>query len=166
MVDRKKSVLNSKAGKTLETVSGIVLVIGIIASIIIIWSSFHDTGSYDHPNDLVFDWSGLASALEVLLGSIFFYAFGKTIASIANHAEAIYKQVNPNSIHDTVLANGAEFLPGDVAIWKNDEGEEQKVTVKDYTTFEDRISQYICELANGKTVKVESFQLEEVPQEE
>ena len=74
MVDKKKSVASSKAGHALKVVSGVVLFFGIVVTILILISSFHDEGViYTH---VVFDWTGLIPCIEVLFSSIFaIYSF-------------------------------------------------------------------------------------------
>ena len=143
MIDREKSVAYSKAGNALETVSGIVLFFGVIATIIVIATSFHDVGYHT-----VFDWSGLAAAIEVLFGSIFVYVFGNTVAKIANYAEAIYKQENPDYKYDSPIAAGARFMPGDKAIYNKGEDDEATVTIKDVTF--NGYNVYIGVLPNGE----------------
>lgn len=147
MIDKNKSVGNSEAGKALVTASGVVLVFGIIAAIIIFITSF-ETVSNGYFSKTVFNWAGLASAIEVLFGSIFIYIFGKTVAAIANYAEAIYKNQNPDHQYDRFIANGCKFLPGDKAIYK-DEDKEQDVLIKEITD-EQGYYRYTIELANGE----------------
>lgn len=128
MIDKNKSVGYSEAGKALVTVSGVVLVFGIIAAIIIFIASF-DSVSNGFYSETVFNWAGLASAIEVLFGSIFIYIFGKTVAAIANYAEAIYKNQNPNYQYDGALKQGCRFLPGEKAIYKENDTD-QEVLIK------------------------------------
>lgn len=158
MINRDKSVAKSDAGNALVTVSGVVLFFGIIAAIIIIVASFHDEGVYY--SHVVFDWTGLASSIEVLFGSIFIYIFGRTIAKIANYAEAIYKQQNPDYKYDLAIERGCTFMPGDVALYKG-ENSEEKVTVKDIV-FEDGYARYKCAFANGEEKVLRTYDLREV----
>ena len=160
MIDRNKSAARSVAGKSLVTVSGVVLFFGIVATIVIIATSFHDSGRYTYSSDIVFDWTGLASAIEVLFGSIFIYVFGKTIAKIADYAEAIYKQQNPDFKYDNAIERGCTFMPGDEAIYKNEDSE-QKVVIKDIV-FEDDYTRYQCSFPNGEVTVIKPYYLREV----
>ena len=160
MIEKRKSVVRSKAGETLVNVSGWVLFFGIVATIIIFVCSFHDSGRYTYTSDIVFDWSNLPLCIEVLFSSIFLYTLGKTIAKIANYAEAIYKNVNPDFIHDLALEAHARFLPGDEAIWTQDDTK-KKVKVKEYKfTADDRIASYICTLEDGSEEEIRSYELD------
>ena len=160
MIDKNKSVGYSQAGKALVTVSGVVLVFGIIAAIIIFIASFNSVSNGFY-SETVFNWAGLASAIEVLFGSIFFYVFGKTVAAIANYAEAIYKNQNPDYQYDRFISNGCRFLPGEKAIYKEDEGKEQEVIVKDIVDISGYYH-YVIKLANGEEKKTKSWNLREI----
>ncbi|MBO4518854.1 MAG: hypothetical protein J5704_02315 [Paludibacteraceae bacterium] len=159
MIDRNKSAARSEAGKALVTISGVVLFFGIVASIIIFIASFHSEWNGVYHEDS-FDWTGLASAIEVLFGSIFIYIFGKTIAKIANYAEAIYKQQNPDYKYDHAIENGCTFMPGDEAIYKTGDSE-QKVIIKD-VFFESGYIRYQCLFPNGEVEVVRTYNLREV----
>lgn len=151
MIDKNKSVSSSQAGSALVTISAIVLLSGIIAAIIIFVTSL---GS---------DWNGIASAIEVLFGSIFIYIFGKTIAKIANYAEAIYKRQNPDYEYDLFIEKGARFMPGDKAIFNLGQEDEAKVTIKDVTYDDD--FHYKCIMPNGKEAVISNLQLFEIDAE-
>lgn len=156
MIDRNKSAAKSEAGKALVTVSGVVLFFGIVATIIIIVTSFHEESYYS----IAFDWTGLAPAIEVLFGSIFIYIFGKTIAKIADYAEAIYKQQNPDYKYDFAIERGCSFMPGDEVIYKKDDSE-QKVVIKDIV-LENGYIRYQCLLPNGEVSILRTYDLREV----
>lgn len=158
MIDREKSVAYSKAGSALETVSGIVLFFGVVATIIIIATSFRDVGYHTE-----FDWTGLASAIEVLFGSIFIYVFGNAVAKIANYAEAIYKQQNPDYKYDRPIAAGARFMPGDKAIYNKGKDDEATVTIKD--VMFDGYTHFICTMPNGEVKEVRNWDLFDIDAE-
>ena len=160
MINKDKSVAKSKAGSALVTVSGVVLFFGIVASIIIIATSFHDSGRYAYSTDIVFEWTGLASAIEVLFGSIFVYVFGKTIAKIANYAEAIYKQQNSDYQYDSAIENGCRFLPGEKAKCKIDDIE-QEVTIRDII-INQGYYRYLCVFPTGEEKEVRSYDLHDL----
>ena len=159
MIDKDKSVAESKAGSALVTVSGVVLFFGIVAAIIIFIASFRSewNGLY---HETSFDWTGLASAIEVLFGSIFIYIFGKTIARIANYAEAIYKQQNSDYQYDSAIENGCRFLPGEKAKCKIDD-EEQEVTIRDII-INQGYYRYLCVFPTGEEKEVRSYDLHDI----
>lgn len=157
MIDKNKSVARSQAGNALVTVSGVVLFFGIVASIIIIATSFHDSERYSYSADVVFEWSGLASAIEVLFGSIFVYVLGKTIARIANYAEAIYKQQNPDYQYDKAIENGCRFFPGEKAKCTID-NVEHEVTIRDIIVNQGYY-RYLCLFPSGEEKEVKSYDL-------
>lgn len=109
---KEKSVASSKAGSLLETMSVLTLVFGVLAAIILFFSCFGKVynGMYWEDN---FNWATFSSAIEVFFGSLFVFAVGKTIARIANYAEAIYKNVNPDSELDIAFLNTTSFMMGD-----------------------------------------------------
>lgn len=158
MIDKNKSVSSSQAGSKLVTISGVVLLSGIVAAIIIFVTAFRSNGY-----ETRVDWNGIASTIEVLFGSIFIYSFGKTIAKIADYAEAIYKQQNPDNEYDRAIEAGARFMPGDRAIYNLGQEDEAKVTVKDLTY--DGEFHYKCVLPNGKEAVISNLQLFEMDEE-
>lgn len=157
MVDKKKSVVSSNAGKSLKVVSGVVLFFGIVASIMILIGSFHEEGViYTH---LEFDWRGLITCIEVLISSIFIFALGRTIARIADYAEAIYKNNNPNFDYDDIIASGLDIYPGDEVIWNN--GKEQiKVKLESYEVYEGFVINFHCILPDGTEKVIAPKELE------
>ena len=157
MVDKKKSVVSSKAGSALKTVSGVVLFFGIVASIMILISSFHQEGMY--LTVTVFDWTGLIPCIEVLFSSIFIFVVGRTIACIADHVEAIYKNNNPDSKYDDIVASGLDIYPGDEVIWNN--GKEQvKVKLVSYEVYEGFVINFHCKLPDGTEKVIAPKELE------
>ena len=162
MVDKNKLAVNSKAGEKLVTVSTVVLIFGFIAALIIFITAFHEESGL-YRSEVVFDWGALALAIEILFGSIFVYVFGNTVASIANHIEAIYKNQNPDYKYDSYIARGYKFFPGDKALYKPEmpgvEGaKEQEVTVKDIID-EDGYIYYLITLPDGSEIKVRNYYL-------
>lgn len=161
MIHKDKSAAQSKAGNALTTVSGVVLFFGIVSAIIIFIASFRSewNGLY---HETSFDWTGLASAIEVLFGSIFIYIFGKTIARIANYAEAIYKQQNPDYKYDRFIEKGAYYLPGEEVMYKDD-NTEQKVIIKEITD-DDGYNLYHCLFPDGEIKKIRLHYLHDIKQ--
>lgn len=162
MVDKKKSVASSKAGNALKTVSGVVLFFGIVASIMVLISSFHEEGViYTH---VVFDWTGLIPCIEVLFSSIFIFVVGRTIASIANYAEAIYKNNNPNFDYDDIIASGLDIYPGDEVIWNN--GKEQVIVkLLSYEVYEGFVFKFHCKLPDGTVKEIHPSELKKKEEE-
>lgn len=156
MVDKKKSVASSKAGSALKTVSGVVLFFGIVASIMVLISSFREEGViYTH---VVFDWTGLITCIEVLFSSIFIFVLGRTIARMADYAEAIYKNSNPDFDYDDIVASGLDIYPGDEVIWNN--GKEQiKVKLESYEVYEGFVINFHCILPDGTEKEIHPSEL-------
>ena len=117
----KKSVANSTAGDALNTISVIVLLVGIVSSIIIFATSTETISTSYYSTSKEVDWISISTGLEVLIASIFLCVLGRAIAKIANYMQAIYKQVNPNFELDDYIEDGARFLPGDKAMVKQGE---------------------------------------------
>lgn len=156
MVDKKKSVASSTAGKSLRVVSGVVLFFGIVVTIMILISSFHEEGViYTH---VVFDWTGLITCIEVLFSSIFIFVLGRTIARMTDYAEAIYKNSNPDFDYDDIIASGLDIYPGDEVIWDND-GADVKVKIISYNVYEGYVLNYNCKLPDGSVKEIRPREL-------
>lgn len=136
---QNKSAVYSTAGEALKNISSVVLIFGIISSIIIFANSI-EIGYYD---DEV-DWLSVSTGIEVLFASIFLFVFGRTIAKIANYAEAIYKNVNTNFEFEKYITMGAKFLPGENAMAEED-GICIPVIIKSIQLDEDKCLIYRCE---------------------
>ncbi len=147
MIDKNKSVARSRAGSALVTVSGIVLFFGIVATVILVIASIVSNDFYE-----------IATIIEVLFGSIFVYVFGKTVARIADYAEAMYKHQNPDYKYDCVIEAGARFMPGDKAIFNMGQDDEATVTIKD-VKYDDGYFHFICIMPSGEEKEVENLQL-------
>ncbi len=89
------------AGKSLELVSIILLILGITSSVIIFFTEAIDRGWYS----VRFSWIGFIYSISVLATSIIFYIVGKTIAKTANYSEAIYKKC-----YEKVTKNSEDIL--------------------------------------------------------
>lgn len=87
-MEKKDLILTGcTAGKSLETVSKIILILGIISSVIVFITAAIDRNYW---GDTEFSWIGFTYSLSVLLTSIALYIAGKTVARIANYTQAIY----------------------------------------------------------------------------
>jgi len=118
-MNKRVSVTFSTSGEALRKISIFILVVGILAFFVLLIIGL--------TNNSILDIIG--PAFEVLFGSLFMFAIGKAIASIANYAEAIYKKVNPDAVYDGYLEDGARFFPGEKAHYAG-EKEECDVTIE------------------------------------
>lgn len=151
---KKKSVLRSTAGDALKTISTIILIAGIITSIIIFANSTVEVGFRTETN-----WISVTSGIEVLFSAIFLCILGRAIAKIANYAEAIYKQTNPDFEFDKFIEKQAVFMAGDKALIVEN-GQKIPVTIKSIKidTSGDCVV-YNCEKENNEVVECYSYQL-------
>lgn len=85
--------------------------------------------------------------------------FGRAIAKIANYAEAIYKQTNPDFEFDKFIEKQAVFMAGDKALIVEN-GQKIPVTIKSIKidTSGDCVV-YNCEKENNEVVECYSYQL-------
>lgn len=153
---QKKSVENSNAGDALNTISTILLIVGIITSIIIFAHSTIEVGYKTEVN-----WVSVTSGIEVLIGSIFICIFGKAVAKIVNYAQAIYKNTNTDFELDPYIKGGAKFLVGEKAAVKEN-GTIIPITIKSMELNGEGYVVYKCETEANEIKEYFSYQLREV----
>lgn len=80
----KKDELSLSEEKTLKTIADIVLVVGIISSVILLFTiTIINVGEYSWENEFKFSASGLVNTLGVLFSSIAIWALLRVISNIS-----------------------------------------------------------------------------------